>query len=212
MKKTFVGMQVHTHDLKDEGVETVSKNMQKAGVNTVLPCANYVYELMNSPGPGVLPHNPKRRQYYTLGGIYFEPHLEYYKDTKIKPARTPEEDVKDFDVLAEVCQAAKKLGMDVYPWISCFNHPIDARNHPDCLVKDIYGRRDISYTWDRYVSDWFCPNNPDGRNFSLAMIEDIVRSYDVTGFFRSVSLSRKFWGLFLSILSEENGGGRTISR
>jgi len=176
-------MQVHTHDLKDEGVETVLRNMQKAGVNTVLPCANYVYELMNSPGPGVLPHNPKRKQYYTLGGIYFEPHLEYYGNTKIKPARTIEKAVKDFDVLAEVCRAAKKMDMGVYPWISCFDHPIDARSHPDCLVEDVYGRKNINHVWGKYVSDWFCPNNPDATNFSLAMIEDIIRSYDVTGVF-----------------------------
>jgi len=178
-----VGMQIHAHDVKDEGVEVVLRNMQKAGVNAILPCANYVYELMNSPGPEILPHNPKRKRYYTLGGTYFESHLEYYENTKIKPAKTPEKDVKDFDVLAEVCSIAKKLDMEVYPWISCFKHPIDARNHPDCLVEDVYGRKSINYMWGKYIADWFCPNNPHAKNFSLAMIEDIVRSYDIAGVF-----------------------------
>jgi len=171
----FVGMQVHAHDLKDEGVETVLNNMmEKAGVGSVLPTANYVEERQPLT-PGQLPHNPKRGTYVTMGGLYFKPDPAFYRACKIKPLRTGEDLVADLDVVKTVVQSAKENEMRVYPWVQCFEDELIGRKHPQHLRVDVHGKRD--------TTGLLCPNDSEVRKYISSIVKDLATSHDIDGIF-----------------------------
>ena len=164
-----VGIQTHAHDFLYEGIEhVIATSREKAGVNAVLTCATYVKENMR------LPHNPKFDRYPTQGGFYFafDPHL--YEKSVIKPVRTPEENVKNFDAIRSVSAACKKLGVRFYAWVSSFNYPQEGPSYPDHQVVSASGQRH---------DGWFCPNSPEAREFSLTVYEDLVRNCELDGVF-----------------------------
>jgi len=172
--KWFVGMQVHAHDLKDEGAETVLKNMhEKAHVTNVFPTANYIEERHPYPR-GTLPHNPKRSVYFSKGGLYFEFQNHYYEKTKLRPLRTTEEGMTEFDALKATTEAAGSLGMNVFPWIIALNDPVVASTYPTHNMIDVFGNR---------VSGWLCPNSRDVRNYLVGIVKNILGEYEVSGLF-----------------------------
>jgi len=174
MKNFSIGMQLHAHDIKYEGANTVIHNMQKLGaIDTVYPTCNHTGERQPYP-KGELTHNPIKKVYYTKGGLYFEPHLEYYKKSFLKPQRTPESDLKDFDALKAITASAKENGMRVLAWTMAFNDPVIADKYRKFSMVDIYGRR---------VSGWLCPSNLEVRRYVRSLIEDIVDNYSVDGIF-----------------------------
>ena len=175
MFKSFnVGMQVHPHDIKFEGADAVIDNMQRLGaVTTVYPICNYIEE-RQPPRNSEFPHNPIRKVYHTKGGLYFEPHLEYYKKSVLKPQRTPDVDLKDFDALGAITDSAKENGMRVLAWILSLTDSILAYRYTKYSMVDVYGKK---------VSGWLCPSYPEVRSYVSRLIEDIVTSYRVDGIF-----------------------------
>jgi hypothetical protein len=164
-----VGIQTHAHDFLHEGTENVIETVRtKAGVNAVLTCATYVKENMH------LPHNPKFNRYSTQGGFYFNFDPKLYANSTIKPVRSPEEGVKDFDAIRVVSEACRKKRVRFYAWVSSFNYPQEAPAYPDHQVVAANGQRH---------TDWFCPNSSVARDFSLRVYEDLVKHYDLDGVF-----------------------------
>ena len=171
--KGFVGMQVHPFDFVDEGVDNVLQNMKsKADVNAVIPIVNMIDE--RHPPSGTLPHNPKRETYTSRGGyVYFRPQLEHYRKTDLKPLRTDEVFLKDFDILDDTIARSKDYGMKYYAWVILFEDIIHGTRHPECLRVDIEGNVDSTAK--------LCINNPMARSYYLSLIEDIVTNHEVDG-------------------------------
>ena len=169
-----VGMQVATHDIKDEGVDTVMGNMQTLGnVHTVYVMCNY-WTGERQPYPkGELPHNPKRKVYYPTGGLYFDPHPRFYKKSILKPVRTPEPDFKDFDVLKAATVSARERRMRVLAWVMALREYI-ADKYQKYTMVDVYGRR---------ASGYLCPSNPEVSGYVVSLIQDIIHNYSVDGIF-----------------------------
>jgi len=173
-KKFNVGMQVHAHDIKYEGADTVIATMRKiGGISTVYATCNYIEERHPYP-KGELTHNPIKKVYYTKGGVYFEPHLEYYKKSVLKPQRTPELDLKDFDALKAIASSAKENGMRILAWTIALNDPVVAHKYGKYGMVDVYGKK---------VLGWICPSNVEVRSYLLSLIKDVINSYDVDGIF-----------------------------
>jgi hypothetical protein len=175
MSREFnVGMQVHPHDTKFEGADVVVTNMRNlADVTTVYPICNYYEE--RQPIRGMeFPHNPSRKSYRTAGGVYFDPHLEYYKKSVLKPQRTPDSDLRDFDALGAIADSAEEKGVRVLPWILSLTDSMLARKYGRYSMVDIYGKK---------VFGWLCPSFPEVRRYVLSLIKDILSSYDVDGIF-----------------------------
>jgi hypothetical protein len=167
----IAGVYLHPWDLFDDGPKTVLNNIvDKAGLNSLTIAATY----HGGPpfrGGFFLQHNLRRKFYVPEAGVvYFTPHLEYYCKTRLKPIRSRQLD--GYDALDAATREAKESGIPVFAWIICLRNERLAAENPECAIKNIFGARDPT---------WLCPNNPDSREYFLALIEDIVSNYDVSG-------------------------------
>jgi len=170
-RKTIVGMQVHfLGELLDEGIEGAISTMIEKGINTLMLLTNIDH--ITTRGWGTLTHNPRGRQSLTTYGFTYEPHLEFYAKTKIKPSRPQDEELKGANVLPEIIDVAKSHGMETYAFL--LNRFSGYENHPDCHVIDVLGRP---------VQGVYCLNNPDVRNLYFGMVEDLLRRFDFDGIF-----------------------------
>jgi hypothetical protein len=169
-----IGIQIDAISFLDEGTEKVLDILQeKGGVNALFMGA-FSYgtgitgrQIDGHPFPD---HGVQQYQDFSKrhGGDYATPHLQYYKDTALKPVKAP--DYGNVDCLELVLPAAKKRGMKVYAW----SEDVFGATIPDIekfQERDLYGRN----------AHTVCFNNPDTHKFWLALQEDFVRSYDIDG-------------------------------
>jgi hypothetical protein len=110
------------------------------------------------------------------GGNYARPHMEFYKDTPLtlQDMRAPE--FGDVDVLEKIIPVAKKHGIRTF----CFllednNLPAGVKNWESLYEVDHHGRRTTGHPGGP------CFNNPGYQNFTLGLVEDYARSYDIGG-------------------------------
>ncbi len=138
---------------------------ERAGVNKLF---TFVYS-----------HEPHRAGVPTdgfHGGNYARPHMQFYKDTPLtfQDMRAPE--FGDVDVLERVIPVARKHGIRTF----CFllednNLPAVVKDWESLYEVDHHGRRTTSHPGGP------CFNNPGYRNFTLGLVEDYARSYDIGG-------------------------------
>ena len=175
----FIGIQLGSHSVFDEGVDHVLDLLQRtAAVNAVL-VYSHTYQQFAGNRPleamadhGVPLRDPRTRQ---LTHTWVPPHEEYYEGTILRHVRTAREEYSDRDVLEEILEPARKRDMKVYARILEGHGPQLADlipNWPKILSVDIYGRR-------HYLPCW---NNPDYRQWWLSTVEDLVKSYPLDGF------------------------------
>jgi len=173
-RNPVIGIQIDAISFLDEGTEKVLDILQeKAGVNALFMGA-FSYgtgitgrQIAGHPFPD---HGVQQYQDFTHGhgGDYATPHLQYYKDTALKPQKAP--DYGNVDCLELVLPAAKKRGMKVFAW----SEDVFGASIPDIdkfQERDLYGRN----------AHTVCFNNPDVHRFWLALQEDFIRSYEIDG-------------------------------
>jgi hypothetical protein len=138
---------------------------ERAGVNTLFPFM-YSHE----------PHRAGVEAANFHGGNYARPHMEFYKDTPLtlQDMRAPE--FGDVDVLEKIIPVAKKHGIRTF----CFllednNLPAGVKNWESLYEVDHHGRRTTGHPGGP------CFNNPGYQNFTLGLVEDYARSYDIGG-------------------------------
>ena len=111
------------------------------------------------------------------GGNYARPHMEFYKDTPLtlQDMRAPE--FGDLDVLERVIPVAKKHGIRVFPFLLEDNSLPDAvkANWQKLYEVDHHGRPTSGHPGGP------CFNNPGYQNFTLGLVEDYARSYEIGG-------------------------------
>jgi hypothetical protein len=122
------------------------------------------------------------------GGNYARPHMEFYRDTPLTlpDMRAPE--FGDVDIVERVIPVAKKHGIRVFCFLFEDNSlPAAVKANWEPLYEvDHHGRRTNGHPGGP------CFNNPGYQNFTLGLVEDYARSYDIGGM---------MWG------SERRGGG-----
>ncbi len=111
------------------------------------------------------------------GGNYARPHMEFYKDTPLTLADMTAPEFGGVDVLERVIPVAKKHGIRVFPFILEDNQiPAAVKADWEKLYEvDHHGRRTTGHPGGP------CSNNPGYRNFTLGLVEDYARSYDIGG-------------------------------
>ncbi|MDQ3255886.1 MAG: hypothetical protein M3R15_18645, partial [Acidobacteriota bacterium] len=168
----MMGIQVGAISFVDEGTEKVLDNFQQMAAINTLFLATFTY------GRGIAGRQPKGnplpdhgKQEYDdnfRGGNYATPHPEYYRNTSIKPEKSP--DHPNYDVLADVLPAARRRNIKVIPWFE------------DVFRNDVPGLdKALEVTVHGKPGARPCLRNPNTRNFWLGMVEDYLRSYDVDG-------------------------------
>ncbi len=166
--------------------ERVLDDMKDRGrVNAVLPFI-YTHETARA---GI----PTAR---LRGRNFAVPHMEYYKDAGLTYADMRATDFGDLDVLGRLIPAAQKRGMKVFPWILEENTRPTIPNWEPLYEVDWKGRRATGHPGGP------CFNNPFYRNFTLGLVEDYCRSYDIGG----VMWGSERQGALFNALGLQHGG------
>lgn len=149
-------------DLADEGItEVLSRITDDGGLNSISLAVSY------HAGRFLLPHNPKRKVYFTEDGtIYFRPTWDRYK--KIKPVVNSL--IKEVDILKKLEGEAAIRGIKVVAWAVCLHNTLLGSQYPECTIVNAFG--------DHYFTS-LCPTNPDVRFYLKTLIEDLTTNYTI---------------------------------
>ena len=111
------------------------------------------------------------------GGNYARPHMEFYKNTPLTFQDMSAPEFGGVDVLEKIIPVAKKHGIRVFPFILEDNSlPAAVKTNWESLYEvDHHGRRTTGHPGGP------CFNNPGYQNFTLGLVEDYARSYDIGG-------------------------------
>ncbi len=166
-----VGTQIRAWTIKDEGMEYILDNMQSmAGVNNLYMVVVMHQEHRPFQAPE-FPHNPARDVWDAEDSrVTFFPDMKRYG--KIKPLLSDHEWIRDTDWLELMVDSARARGLRVGAEVSHFPIPKGLiRNNPDWQMKKINGE---SWSGSR-----FCANNPDAREYLIALFGDLAANYDL---------------------------------
>lgn len=177
MSEPVVAIQVGAVSFVDEGVPEVLDVFQRlANVNALFlatPTWTRGTGGRQLPGHPLPDHGVQEHDLDWVGGNYATIHPEYYRDTVLGPVgRAPEH--PEWDIFEAVIPEAKRRGIQSFAWMEESSYAAALRAYPNferCLEVDAWG----------VPTSRPCFNNPDYRNWHLAMVEDYAKSYDLDG-------------------------------
>ena len=163
---TMVAMPISVAPLAQRELDPMFNDMrERAGVNALFPFM-YTHE----------PHRAGAAVAGFHGGNYATPHIQFYKDTPLDFADMRAPELGDVDVLARVIPVARKHGIRTFCFLLEDNALPAAVPHWESLYEvDHHGRRTTGHPGGP------CFNNPGYQNFTLGLVEDYTRSYDIAG-------------------------------
>jgi hypothetical protein len=192
---TMVAMPISIAPLAQQDLDTIFADMrERAGVNALFPFM-YTHEPHRA---GVPPSDTFH------GGNYARPHMQFYKDTPLTfdDMRAPE--FGDVDILERVIPVAHKHGIRVFCFLLEDNALPSTVPHWESLYEvDHHGRRTTGHPGGP------CFNNPAYQNFTLGLVEDYARSYDIGGIMWGSERQSGFLNTLLLSQSDIQDPGRT---
>ena len=167
----MVAMPISVAPLAQRDLDAMFADMrERAGVNALFPFI-YSHEPHRA---GVVPEGGRVGDFH--GGNYARPHMEFYKDAPLTLQDMSAPEFGGVDVLERVIPIAKKHGICVFPFILEDNSlPAAVKNWETLYEVDHHGRRTTGHPGGP------CFNNPGYQNFTLGLVEDYARSYDIGG-------------------------------
>ncbi len=164
---------LYAWDLLDEGLDHILDVLQK---ETLTNCT-YLVALMHDEKRPLTdfyyPHNPRRLVYWTEDSrAYWKPNPDAYKNSRIKPRLSDNEELKGRDWLQELIDGSRKRGMGTgaelsHTWL---DKERAAGEFRDVVQRDIYGK-----PFDQQI----CFNHPDVRAYGIALYCDLAANYDI---------------------------------
>jgi len=167
-----VAIQVGARSFVDEGVDRVLDTFQqKASVNVVMPAVfTYGRGLAGRQIPGQpLPDHGVAAYDEIRGGSYSKLYPEFSSKSVIQNVRAPE--LGEFDILSDVIPRAKARGMQTYCLFEEAYNPQLMPGFEKIAEVDLNGR----------VGSSTCFNNPNARNFLVALVENWFRHNELDG-------------------------------
>ena len=164
---TLVAIPISVARLATGDLDAMFDDMRnRAGVNALFP---FIYT-----------HEPSRAGVERVagfhGGNYATPHMEFYKNTQQDFADLRAPEFGNVDVLARVIPVARKHGIRVFCFLLEDNAlPVLVPHRQAFYEVDHHGRPTAKRPGGP------CFNNPYYRNFTLGLVEDYARSYDIGG-------------------------------
>jgi len=171
-REKFVAIQIGARSFVDEGVEKVLDDLQeKAGVNVLMPAVfTYGRGLAGRQIPGLpLPDHGVQQYDEIHGGSYAKLHTEFSSKSVIQNVRAPE--LGNFDILADVIPKAKARRMRTYCLFEEAYNPRLMPGFEKIAEVDLNGKTGGST----------CLNNPEARNFLVALVEDWFKYNELDG-------------------------------
>ncbi|MEO5998647.1 MAG: hypothetical protein ABIN89_17930 [Chitinophagaceae bacterium] len=172
---------IYPWEVHDEGIDLILDNMTSiAGINSVYMLAvmhqeHRPFNSNNLPGTFLFNHNPVRREWDAEDSkAYFRPHMEMYG--RIKPQLSSFAWLNDTDWLKIVLDKAHARGLRAGAEVSHTYIPLEyLKEHPELQQRDINGKLLPGGPMEAKP----CTNNPDVREYLLALYGDIATNYDV---------------------------------
>ena len=175
----IAAIQIHPHDVRDEGAERVVENIrEKAGITIISPEVSALEERHPYPR-GILPHNPVRGSLVSTATLEVPLNLNgALPHTPLKglgPLRIPfnprlsDEALKGEDYILELVQAASRSGCRVVPWLKGLNAVFDGDIDSYC----------VQTLEDRLVPTWLCPSKPESLSYVAALTKSVMERYEV---------------------------------
>jgi hypothetical protein len=171
-REKFVAIQIGARSFVDEGIEKVLDDLQeKAGVNVLMPAVfTYGRGLAGRQIPGQpLPDHGVQKYDEIHGGSYAKLHSEFSAKSVIQNVRAPE--LGNFDVLADVIPKAKARRMRTYCLFEEAYSPRLMPGFEKVAEVDLHGQ----------IGGSTCLNNPEARNFLIALVEDWFKYNELDG-------------------------------
>ncbi|HEY3762387.1 MAG TPA: hypothetical protein VGN23_11635 [Verrucomicrobiae bacterium] len=167
VKSAMVAMPISIAPLAQQDLDTIFADMhERAGVNALFPFM-YTHEPHRT---GVPPSDGFH------GGNYARPHMQYYKDMPLTLADMTATEFGNVDILERVIPVAQKHGIRVFCFLLEDNKlPATVPNWQSMYEVDHHGRPTTGHPGGP------CFNNPMYQNFTLGLVEDYARSYDIGG-------------------------------
>lgn len=199
MAKTWMGIQIGAISFIDEGVEQVLDILQeKAGVNALLISAlSWSYGNAGRAAYGFPDHGVAEKD-NLQGGAFYKPDPAHYTGTFMKEFPAPDPLYKGFDTFRDVIPAAKKRGMQVYPyycetaassirsiWQPGFVHFLDRDHWGKLATRPSLLNPQYRAWWRSVLSDWFSNYDLTGMLWGIerhSPLMDIFRGDSSTGF------------------------------
>lgn len=162
----MVAMPISVAPLATGDLDAMFADMrERAGVNALFP---FIYS-----------HEPHRAGVEAdgfHGGNYARPHRQYYHDTPLTQADMRGPEFGDVDVLERVIPVAQKHDIRTFCFLLEDNTlPAAVKNWESLYEVDHHDRRTTGHPGGP------CFNNPGYQNFTLGLVEDYARSYDIGG-------------------------------
>jgi len=193
--QTMVAMPISIAPLAQQDLDTIFADMrERAGVNALFPFM-YTHE----PHRTGVPPSPSYH-----GGNYGRPHMKYYQDTPLMFDDMHAPEFGGVDILEGVIPVAKKHGIRVFPFVLEDNSfPKTVPNWQSLYEVDHHGRPTTGHPGGP------CFNNPQYQNFTLGLVEDYARSYDIGGMMWGSERQSGFLNTLLLSQSDIQDPGRT---
>jgi len=174
-RKVFqeVAASLYAWDLLDEGCEPIMETLKETTQANSLYLVALMHHEKRPLTDFYYPHNPKRKTYFPEDSrVYWQPHADCYRDSKIKPLTSERDELKKTDWLEMLVKAARKAGWKTGAEIShtVLDKQRAAEQHLSAVQRDIRGTP---------LGQLICPNNPDSAAYLLALFTDLVKNYDV---------------------------------
>jgi len=166
-----VGSQIRAWTIRDEGMESILDNMQQmCGINSLYMVVIMHQEHRPYKAPE-FPHNPARDTWEAEDArVTFFPEMDRYG--KMKPLLSDVDWIRETDWLQVMVDACRARNMAVGAEVSHFPIPKSViKSRPDWQQKKIDGT-----SWSDIR---FCPNNPEVREYVVALFGDLAANYDL---------------------------------
>ena len=174
----FLGMQMGTHSLLDDGLEwTLDFLKEKGGINTIITYSHAYYGADNRPDSVLADHGKGLHSFKNrnLPKVWVHHREEYFRDLLLKHQKPVESnDFYGRDAFREMRKPLDDRNMKVYirlfePWAKDGAGRIE--NYDKVLTKDIYGDTGRGPCW----------NNPDYQAWIFATVKDVFINYQIDG-------------------------------
>lgn len=159
-------IQVHPHDVRDEGAQVVVDNIvERANIRTIIAETGTLEERHPYP-QGELEHNPVHKVVYTDACFEIPDSEDWFKELPFRPRLSPQAQAGQ-DYMQELTDAAKLRGAEVLPWVKALNAAFEGDTQAAC-VRTFSGE---------LITTWLCPNNPLTEVYVKSLILNMLERY-----------------------------------
>ena len=160
----IAAIQVHPHDIRDEGAGAVAENIARLGkMRIICPEVSALDERHPYPS-GILPHNPARKTLVSEATL--ELPLDFGASLPFYPILSPEAE-SGGDYIEDLLCAASREGCEVIPWVKGLNAAFGGNAEPFC-VRAVDGSA---------VRTWLCPSGDEAKEYVVSLIEKVSGRY-----------------------------------